>query len=195
MTQIMIQLGGGWRSFEQDMDGKGRQIFNAASDGLADGGNLIASCVISDYISGQVLNRRSSMLAAAVTSWQENAISVTVGVPDGSNVDHYKWLLGDETKTITPKKGKYLAIPAGENLNASGVPRYTSPRQVEDGFFVRDGSKLYFGRKNGQRGKFRLLFTFVRSVTIKGSGALINAAIDQKDKVTKIIQSKIDGVS
>ncbi len=190
----MIELGDGWRTFEQDMIGRGRSIFEAASDGLAEGGQMIAGHVVSEYLSGQYLKRRSGMLAGAVMSWQQNANSVSIGIPDGSNVDQYKWLLGDETKTITPKKGKYLAIPAGENFTPSGVPRFTSPRQVDDGFFVRKGGQLLFGRKNGKRGKFRLLFAFTKSVTIHGTGALIDATLEKLDDVTALIQDKINGV-
>jgi len=60
-----------------------------------------------------------------------------VGVRPNSAVEKYKWLLSDESKTITPKRGKFLAIPIAENLTGAGVARFSSPRQVPDGFLLK----------------------------------------------------------
>lgn len=99
-------------------------------------------------------------------------------------------LLAD-IKTITPKKAKFLTIPIGENLTPAGAARFSSPRQVPDGFFVRSNNQLLFGRKNGQRGKFRPLFVLVKSVTIEASEALPDGVAASVDDIRGEIEDEI----
>jgi len=100
--------------------------------------------------------------------------------------------LGDEQKTIVPKRSKFLAIPIGEGLTPAGVARYSSPRQVSGGFFVNTGGKLLFGYKQGKRGKFRALFVLVKSVLVQGSGALYDGVDESLDNITDSMQTEID---
>ncbi|KKK60377.1 hypothetical protein LCGC14_3024980, partial [marine sediment metagenome] len=123
----------------------------AVNSGLEKGVKFAAAHVVENYITGQSLKRRSGNLARAVDGWLDAPGDGVVGVRPGSAVDDYAWLLGDERKTITPKKGKYLTIPIGENLTGSGVARYSSPRQVPDGFFIRSKKgKLLFCYRKGR---------------------------------------------
>jgi len=100
--------------------------------------------------------------------------------------------LSDEEKTITPKKGKFLTIPIGENLTGAGVARFSSPRQVPDGFFVKTKGRLLFGVKRGKKGKFRPLFVLVKSVFVQGTGALYDGVQDSLDDITESMQAEID---
>lgn len=72
--------------------------------------------------------------------------------------------------TVTPRHGKYLAIPVGRALTPAGVPRYHSPRQVHGLQFRRSGGgNLVAGLPVGKGGKrFDVLFWLVKSVTIRG---------------------------
>jgi len=169
----------------------GAAIVEAASEGLEEGVNIAAGHVVNEYLSGQSLKRRSGLLAKAVAGWMNGPLHGVVGVQPNSGVDRYKWLLGDEEKTIRPRNGRYLAIPIGENLTNTGVAKFTSPRQVEDGFFVRTNGILLFGRKNGDRGKFRALFVLVESVFVQGTGALADGTMESLDDIVTIIGNKI----
>ena len=172
----------------------GKDVAAACSEGLKQGAELAAGKVISDYLSGQSLKRRTGNLARAVQSWSITPFEVVIGVKEASAVDSYKWLLGDEQKTIIPKKGKFLTIPIGENLNPTGVAKFSSPRQVTDGFFVNKGGRLLFGYKKGKKGKFRALFVLVKSVFVQGSGALYDGVMDSLDQITDCMQKQIDGL-
>lgn len=74
----------------------------------------------------------------------------------------------DEGGIVRPNRGKFLAIPVGDNLRG-GVPQYSSPRDVPFDTFVKFGSKgaSIFGRTEGG-GDPQLLFVLRKQVTIKG---------------------------
>lgn len=189
--QISFELGPEFKRTVAELGALGDQMIAAADAGLQAGGKLAAGTVVRDYLSGQALKRRSGLLAKAVDSWSAAPLDVVVGVPDASPAGKYAYLLGDETKHITPRTGKYLAIPIGEGLTPSGVARYSSPRQVPDGFFVRTGGNLLFGYKNGKKGKFRALFVLVTSVMVQGTGALYDGVLDSVDDINETIEAEI----
>jgi len=193
---IQLEMGPGYRQVVEYLGLMGRAVTTACSAGLKQGVKIAAGKVVSEYLSGQSLKRRSGNLARAIDGWMEGELEGVVGVKDDAGVAAYKWLLTDEQKTITPKKGKFLAIPIGENLTGSGVPRYSSPRQVPDGFFLptKKGG-LLFGYKKGKKGKFRALFVLVKSVFVQGSGALYDGVMDSEDDIANSIQKEIDGVT
>ena len=172
-----------------------RSVLEAADRGLLTGAKMAADKVVSEYLTGQALKRRSGDLARAVQGWREAPLEAVVGVRPASGVDRYSWLLGDEEKTIVPTKSQFLAIPIGEGLTPTGRPKYDSPRQVEGGFFVRTGGRLLFGIKRGKKGKFRPLFTMVKSVFVQGSGALWDGVNDSLDDITGSMQTEIDKVT
>ena len=64
---------------------------------------------------GQV-RKRSGTLAASLRVLDEKTgreVSLVIGVPQDSPAAKYAFLLGRETVTITPKKGRALAVPEG----------------------------------------------------------------------------------
>jgi len=190
---IQFDLGPQFQQAVNDIKDSGRRFAKGASEGLKAATKIAASNVNFNYLQGQALRRKSGNLARAVDGWLAAPFDGVIGVPEGKAVDKYKWLLSDEQMTITPKKSKFLAIPIGEGLTTSGVPRYASPRERPDGFFVRTGGKLLFGYKRGTtgRGKFRPLFIFVKSVFVQGSGALYDGVMDSVDDMTKVIDETI----
>ena len=183
MTLLRLEMGPGFKRTIRSMSSMGRAVLEGADEGLGKGVKLAATAVVRDYLSGQSLKRRSSMLADAVDGWMEGTLEGVVGVREDAGVNAYKWLLGSEDRTIVPKNSKFLAIPIGEGLTPSGVPRYRSPRDVKDGFFVRTGDQLLFGRKNGKRGKFRELFVMKKSVFVQGTDALYDGTYDSLDEI------------
>lgn len=190
--KIVMQMGPGYKQVRDELLALGADIEQAASEGMAAGGHITAGAIARDYLSGQPLKRRSGQLARELDSWMDAPLDLVIGIPDGSTVEPYKWLLGDEQMTIRPKKGRFLTIPIGENLTSAGVPRYTSPRQVEDGFFLKSkGGQLLFGRKNGKRGKFRPLFVLVTSVFVQGTGALYDGVMASLDNIADSIEDAI----
>jgi len=192
---ITIQLGPEYNRVRDELLAIGRDIEAAASKGMATGGQIAVGKTARDYLSGQQLKRRSGGLARELASWMDVPLHLVIGIPDGSTVDRYKWLLGDEQMTIRPKKGRFLAIPIGENLTGAGVPTYSSPRQVEDGFFLKGkGGQLLFGRRNGKRGKFRPLFVLVTSVFVQGTGALSDGVMASLDDIGKAIEDSISKI-
>lgn len=193
--QIRLDLTPETRRRMDDMSLMGRRIRAAVRDGLQDGTRQAAAHVAKDYLTGQRLKSRTGFLRKSVQAWMESDTLAIVGVRPNTAVEKYKWILGGETKTITPTHGRYLAIPIGEALTSAGVARYRSPRDVTDGFFVRSKGQLLFGRKNGKRGRFRPLFTLVTRVTVKGSDALADGVLDSRDNIVAAINNELDKIN
>ena len=189
---IQLEMGPEFQRTVSGLSSMGQNVLDACSTGLAKGVKLAAGKVAADYLSGQALKRRTGRLAAAVDGWMAAPLEGVVGVRPNAAVSKYAWLLGDESKTITPKRAKFLTIPIGENLTGAGVARFSSPRQVPDGFFVQTKGRLLFGYKRGKKGKFRALFTLVKSVFVQGSGALYDGVNDSLDNITGQMQTEID---
>jgi hypothetical protein len=189
---IQLEMGPNFPKVVKELGSMGRAVLQACSEGLKKGVKLAAGKVASDYLSGQALKRRTGRLAAALDGWMEDDFEGVVGVQDNTAVSKYAWLLGDEQKTIVPKRAKFLAIPIGEGLTPAGVPRFSSPRQIPGGFFVKTKGRLLFGYKRGTRGKFRPLFTLVKSVFVQGSGALYDGVMDSLDDITGQMEAEIE---
>lgn len=113
------------------------------------------------------LNSRSGMLKKSIgyrtsgSTLGDLSISVFSSGLAYSNLQEYGG-------TITPKKGKYLAIPLRPALAANGVSRRGGPRAYPDGFF--------FTSKKGN-----LLFGITKG---KGKNAQIVPLFLLKDRVT-----------
>jgi len=189
---IQLEMGPEFPQTLKELSFMGQAVVKACSEGLKKGVKLAAGKVAEDYLSGQSLKRRSGQLARAVDGWMQAPLEGVVGVRPNSTVAKYAWLLGDESKTITPKRAKFLTIPIGENLTGAGVARFSSPRQVPDGFFVKTKGRLLFGYKRGKKGKFRPLFVLVKSVFVQGSGALYDGVMDSLDDITESMETEID---
>lgn len=188
---LHLEMGPGYQQAIAELGAMGQSIIDACAAGLKTGGKIAAGNVVENYLSGQSLKRRTGNLARAVDSWPVTDTEVVVGVRPDAAVGRYSWLLGDESKTIVPKNSRFLAIPVGEALTAAGVPRYSSPRDVPDGFFIRSKGKLLFGYKKGERGRFRLLFVLVKSVFIQGTGALYDGVVESADDMAMAIETEI----
>lgn len=178
----------------------GEKIANAADAGLGDGVKDTAQHVSQNFITGQYLNVRTGLLRDTLDGWHPARFEGVIGIPPGSAVEKYAWLLGDnpenQPKTIRPKTAKYLAIPIGENLTASGVAKFISPRDVPDGFFVNTGDQLLFGYRKGktERAKFRPLFVLKKEVQIYDTGALPDGVEDGLHFITDAMNHRIDKV-
>ena len=192
---VTLEMGPDFNATVAKLSSMGGALVDAASRGLEKGAGIAANKVVRDYMSGQSLKRRTGSLSRAVEGWLAGPLDAVVGVRPNRAVDRYKWLLGDEDKTITPKKAKFLAIPIGEGLTAAGVPRFASPRERPDGFFIKTGGRLLFGYKRGRKGKFRALFTLVKSVFVQGSGALADGVMDSIDDIAGSIETEIGKVA
>lgn len=192
---VRLEMGPDFKTTVEKLSSMGQAVLQACSQGLKKGASLAAGKVVSDYLSGQSLKRRTGQLARGVEGWLAAPLDAVVGVRPNQAVDRYKWLLGDEEKTITPKKAKFLTIPIGEGLTSSGVARFSSPRQVPGGFFVKVGGRLLFGYKRGKKGKFRALFVLVKSVFVQGSGALYDGVIDSLDDISGGMETEIGKVT
>lgn len=71
--------------------------------------------------------------------------------------------------TIRPRRGRFLAIPLGPALTASGVAKVKSPREVADLRFqpLRGGAMgMLVKDHKGRRARSELWFLLVRSVTV-----------------------------
>lgn len=192
---IQLNMGPDFNRTVEELSSMGAAVLSAVSHGLKRGGDIAVETVQRDYLQGQALRHRTGILASEVNSWMPGKLEAVVGVPADSPAAHYAWLLSDEQKTILPKKGKYLTIPIGEGLTPSGVPRYSSPREVTDGFFIKSKKgQLLFGIKHGKRGRFRPLFVLVKSVFVQGTGALLDGVNDSMDKITGSIEDNIKKV-
>jgi len=189
---IQLELGRNFETTIRELGGAGRAVLAGASAGLRTGVKLAAGNVVKNYLTGQSLKRRTGRLARAVDGWMAGDFEGVVGVRPNSSVAKYAWLLGDESKTITPKRAKFLTIPIGENLTGAGVARFSSPRQVPKGFFIRSKTgNLLFGYKRGKKGKFRALFVLKKSVFVQGSGALYDGVNNSLDNITGEMETEI----
>lgn len=179
----------------RSLGGMGTAVLEACSAGLARGCKLAAGNVSENYLSGQQLNRRTGDLARAVDGWLLKPLEGAVGVREDAAVAKYAWLLTDEERTITPKKGSALTIPIGEALTGRGVPKFESVRNAEIELGVkifRLPGKNVLGYVRGKKGKFRPLFALVKSVFVQGSGALADGVLESVDDITESMQSEVD---
>jgi len=191
--QIQLELGPEFQKTLAELGGLGDAVSRAASVGLSKVVSYSATYVVTNYLTGQAIKARSHAMQRAVQGWMAGDFEGIVGVKPNSGVDKYAWLLGEESKTIVPRKGKFLAIPIGENLTNQGA-KFTSPRQIPNGFFVRVGGRLLFGYKNGKKGKFRAMFTLVKSVFVQGTGALADGTLEWIDAHPNTIKDEVEKV-
>jgi hypothetical protein len=190
---VQLEMGPNFKQTVRELGSMGENLLASCHEGLRKAVKVAAGRVVSDYLSGQALRRRTGTLSRAVDGWMAGPLEGVVGVHKNSGTDKYKWLLGDEQMTITPKNAQFLTIPVGENLTGAGVARFISPRQVPDGFFFKSkAGRLMFGRKQGKRGKIRPMFVLVKNVFIQGSGALYDGVMNSLDDMAGEIDKAVD---
>ncbi|MFA5187040.1 MAG: hypothetical protein WC551_11210 [Patescibacteria group bacterium] len=193
-----LELGPEFQRTVSDLSEAGKNVRAAAGEGLAEGVTLAASHVSENYLTGQYLKRRTGRLAAAVQGWMTGDLDGVVGVAEGTAVERYKYLLGDETVTIRPKRAKYLAVPIGEALSGSGAvkEKYADgPGKIWDAeklFIVQGKGQPLVGYKVGKRGRFRPLYVLKKEVTVYGTGALYDGVEESIPEITGTINRKLD---
>lgn len=195
--KLMFEMGPEFKKAVSDLSEAGQKIHTAFRDGLDEGARGAAQHVCENYLTGQYLKTRTGMLRDYTQGWMEDDLDAVIGVPDESPVKDYMYLLGDETMTIRPKNARFLAIPIGENLSPSGVPRFDSPRDVPEGFFFESkGGQLLFGYRHGktERARVRPLFVLDKEVTVYGTGALIDGVEEYLPKIVDGINDRLEGL-
>lgn len=192
---FQLEMGPEFPRTVNSLTSMGAAVLAACSEGLAEGVKIAAGNVAEHYLSGQSLKRRSGELAREVDGWMVAPLEGVVGIRENSTVEKYKWLLGDEEKTIFPRRARALTIPIGEALTGAGVPRFESAADAERELGVqlfRPRGKNVLGYVRGKRGKFRPLFVLAKSVFVQGSGALADGVLESTDDMTGAIQKKIN---
>ncbi|MEM8781896.1 MAG: hypothetical protein AAGE65_03480 [Planctomycetota bacterium] len=116
-------------------------------------------------------------------------------------------ILGPDATTITPRRAKSLWIPTADNLDASGVARF-SPRALFDRFgkenirylpgkggrtyvFVEEGAFKTGARKGLPKGK--VMFVLAQRVVIQGTDALAQALDAFGPRGAEILGSQLRG--
>lgn len=82
---------------------------------------------------GTPVGLRSGALRQAVTGEEDGPLSGFVGTTRGSTTPYARAILGPDDTTIKPVNAKKLWVPIADNLNPSGVARFT-PRALFDQF-------------------------------------------------------------
>ncbi|MEL7087612.1 MAG: hypothetical protein AAGL98_04100 [Planctomycetota bacterium] len=160
---------------------------------------------------------RTGGLRQDITHERTGPLSGTVGTTSRTS-DYARAVLGPDATTIRPRNAKKLWVPIADNLNASGVSRF-SPRALFDAFgrdriqifeskkgntvvFVQDernedGSQSRFKRDSKKSGrskgdlKGRLMFVLKDQVVIQGTDALAAGVRAMGDRASEILTAKV----
>ncbi|MEM7626573.1 MAG: hypothetical protein AAF333_13335 [Planctomycetota bacterium] len=160
---------------------------------------------------------RSGGLRQDITHERTGPLSGTVGTTARTG-DYARAVLGPDATTIRPRNAEKLWVPIADNLNASGVSRFT-PRALFDTFgeeriqiftsrrgntvvFVEDprnadGSRARFKRASKKRGlakgelKGRLMFVLKDQVVIQGADALAEGVRAMGDRASQILTQRL----
>lgn len=190
MAGVTLKLGPQYLQLKEALKKFPKQMSKATEEGVAEALGHGRSAGLVGVLQNNFtnfLNVRSGNLRKSITSYEDetNKFFGYVGVGSNEGVEKYAWQLTGET--VTAKNGKYLAIPTGANVTASGVARENSPRDFPNGFFVTKNGTLLFGQSIG--GQFQLLFVLKESVT--GSGMFEELIPKEKPTMIKTIKSFI----
>ena len=152
---------------------------------------------------------RSGELRQDVTHEQIDAFAGTVGTT-ARTAEYARAVLSPDATTIRPVNAKHLWVPIADNLNPSGVARY-SPRALFDAFGKRvrvftskAGNKVAIvgpetssdddasgGSSTQQRG--RLMFVLKDQVIIQGTDALAREIAAKTDRYRDILTQAMQG--
>jgi hypothetical protein len=132
------------------------------------------------------LARRTGRLAGSIRGVVRDDLSASVSAGlHGSPVAYAR--VQERGGTIRPRRGRYLAVPAGPARTAAGVSRYASPRDVPGLRFVpwRGSGMLVKETGKGKNKSIEPWFFLVRSVTLKPrrylAAAFVTAEIRLRD--------------
>jgi hypothetical protein len=191
---VTITLGPGYKRAKAMFDRAPKVLEDGLHNGLANALGIIADESSASVMHGRDgIQTRSGMLARSIHSYMDetNKLMGYVGPGGTNNVSRYSWLLGNQTKTIKPVKGKFLAIPIADNLTRAGVARYKSPLQIPDGFFFRSKTGgLFFGQENN-KGKMKVFFVLKRSVKIEGKDVMMKAYKSHKKRIIDAVKNAV----
>lgn len=142
------------------------------------------------------MRRRTGDLLRSIVGRVESSGS-TLDVVIGVRRDlGYPWLQEQGGK-ITPKRGKFLAIPTGPALTGAGVHRYSSPRDVPGLRFqaIRGGAMGLLVRDvPGRRARSEIYYILVRSVTIRPKRYLLDAATEARAGLPERLRARLQAV-
>lgn len=121
------------------------------------------------------LHRRSGRLGNTIAGGVDDTVTGFGFYLRGGGDEIRYGRIQEQGGTVTPKKGKFLAIPVGPALHTSGIPKFNSPRDVGDLRFVsiHGGAagllvKDFAGRgKQGTGARSEVWYRLVRKVEIK----------------------------
>lgn len=154
-----------------------RDAIAAFDAGIGEAASELRDYIVERKLSGQLLNVRSGALRSGMRHRK-----LGVGRWRVSNNLPYAQAHEDGA-TITPKRGKYLAIPVGKALTPAGVARYKSPRQVPDLAYIprRGKSPLLAKKKRG--GGLDVYYVLVKQTTLRKRRWMGSAFQERKDKI------------
>jgi hypothetical protein len=200
--QILLELGPEFQKTLAELRILGNTVPSAVTDGLGEAVVFAAANVVEKFMTGQVLKRRTGLLAKNTQGWMVNDYEGIIGVRPKQGSDKYAWLLGDEQFTILPGPGKHaliIPIPGSEALTSDGASKWSSVKEAEnalgaDIFRLKGKNVLGYIRGKSKLSKFRPLFILVKSVFVQGTGALADGVLESTEKMTDLIQEKVDKV-
>jgi len=134
---------------------------------------------------------RSGNLGASGGITEPEFSSGVVTLDLGSNIEYARQV--DQGGTITAKRGRMLAIPLDPALTASGVPRFSSPREIPGAFVLKLWGKVFIAAEAG-KGKNRVLTLFYilkHSVTQKGSHFFSRTVYEKGPQVGRAIADNV----
>lgn len=208
--QIEITTGQEYQRLLARLGNMASNLVASVDRGLEVGTISAASHIATSRLTGQDLNVRSGRLRRAVSGGLISTGTAFVGVQDNSPVKDYAWLLMGGTRTITPKKSKYLAIPLSAALTPTGQSRYPGgPRSIEGLFCIKSkaGNLILMRDKDGGKSRgidkrykdkrkkarrLEALFVLKKSVTVTASNALPEGVIERVPNITAEIQNNLD---
>lgn len=220
LTDTSRRLIAEWRTVEA-------RLVDALDAGLTQLVKEAETVVKVDYLSGRSgsgaggntpVGLRSGALRQSVTGERDGPLSGFVGTTRGTTTPYARSILGPGSTTITPKRAKHLWVPIADNLNPSGIARYTprslfaqfgdrvkifESRQGNTVVFVEepaneDGSKAVYKRdgKRARKGqtKGKLMFVLKDQVVIHGTDALAQGVASMADRGAQILQAHLQRV-
>ncbi len=208
--QIELKMGDGYKAMIDRLGSMAKNLKAAVDTGLKFGAIEAASHIAQTRLTGQDLDVRSGRLRRAIAGGLVESGTAFVGIEDDSVVKDYAWLLMGETKTITPKRAKRLAIPLAAALTPTGQPRYPEgPRSIEGLFYLKTkkgtellmldkdrgtdrGNDKRFKNKTKKKRRLVAMFVLKSSVTITASNALPDGVGESLPNMTARIQAELD---
>lgn len=168
------------KNYESRLKGITPLVDKTVADGLVDIGKQFTTTLTAERLTGggdshDLLNVRTGSLRRSLMFEVDRGnlrLRLSIG-GGGAPYARTHEGVGDgpdkSPMTIKAKAGKALAIPVGKALTASGVPRYTTPRDVPGLRMLvpkRGGPPLLVKSRGKKRSGIDVMFVLKKSVTI-----------------------------